>query len=69
MWTPAIAPTTGWHWVNYKENNLGKGQALPISGPPAACAGGTPGGALAIRVRIGPKPAAAAEANSPDEQT
>lgn len=30
---PLVDPETGWHFVNFKENNLGKGQALPISGP------------------------------------
>jgi len=30
---PLVADLTGWHFVNHRENNLGKGQALPGSGP------------------------------------
>ena len=30
---PQVIPNPGWHFVNYKENNLGNGQALPGSGP------------------------------------
>lgn len=30
---PLVDPRTGWHFVNFKENNLGKGQAPAGSGP------------------------------------
>lgn len=30
---PLVEPFTGWHFVNFKENNLGKGQAPAGSGP------------------------------------
>ena len=30
---PLVEPLTGWHFVNHRENNLGKGQALSIAGP------------------------------------
>jgi hypothetical protein len=30
---PLVDDATGWHFVNHRENNLGNGQALSISGP------------------------------------
>ena len=47
---PLVEPTTGWHFVNHTENNLGKGQALPIAGPgySGLCGAALLSGALTI---------------------
>jgi hypothetical protein len=47
---PLVDSATGWHFVNHKENNLGKGQALPIAGPgySGLCGAALLSGALTI---------------------